>query len=210
MKKTLILMLALSSLMACSPAKEAEQEKLQAEAQVRIESEHEAFNAERMRDYNSEESLAVRKKMQVEDRFIRPKMSVRLEVLALDADIRNEEIERSFLYRRTGVELCYANALVVDEKLAGRIEIKLSIDDKGVLSLADFSSTFKDETLNTCLKTSAERWTIHRSGQLPKAKLAIALDFSAAPPPTIEEILGKPLEPSDAVDDGQGHEGHTH
>lgn len=205
MKKILIVLLAMTALVACSRPKEAEQEKLKAQAQEKMEAEREAFNALRMRNYNSEEDLAMRKKMHLQDRFINPKVITRLEVLSTAADIRSEEIERSFIYRRTSLQQCYSNALAFDESLTGRIELGLSIDDNGVLGLANFTSTFEDETLNNCLKNSSKLWTMHRSSKLPKAELSVAIDFSSAPPPTIEEILEKPLKPSD----GDEH-GHTH
>ena len=134
-------------------------------------------------------------KMRKEGRIVQPLINIQLQVLD-NHQISNEDVERSFLFRKAAITRCYSIELAMSGVFAGKASFRLKhVEDSGKPEVSEFSTDLPNE-MASCVMAATERWPVPNG-----ADFKVALEFSAIER-TVEDI--QKLVPADE------HEHHHH
>ena len=128
----------------------------------------------------SEDEIKQRKeiieKLRREDRIVAPLTHIQMQVLE-NHQISQDDVERSYLFRKSAFERCYKNALAAtDGKFSGKASFRLkNIAGAEAPELSELSTDLPKE-METCLVDSTARWPVP-SG----ADFKVQFEFSATP-----------------------------
>ncbi len=167
------------ALMGCNAQKQSAPEPTEVSQQSQINKPNDSLKL-------SEDEIKQRKeiieKLRREGRIVAPLTHIQLQVL--DAhQISQDDVERSYLFRKSAFERCYKNALAAsDGEFSGKATFRLkNVSGAEAPEVSELSTDLPKE-METCLVNSTTRWPVP-SG----ADFKVQFEFSATPR-TVDDI----------------------
>lgn len=112
-----------------------------------------------------------------------PRPHVTFQTLKTNERISSVDSDRAWIYRKSGVNRCYMDALLENADLKGTATFTLSRGDDETIRIDAYEDTLNSETFTSCMKSQCAKWRLPQGAQI-----AGTIELTSRPAPSVEEI----------------------
>lgn len=112
-----------------------------------------------------------------------PRPHVTFQTLKTNERISSVDSDRAWIYRKSGVNRCYMDALLENAELKGTASFTLSRGDDETIHIGAYEDTLNSETFTSCMKSQCAKWRLPQGAQIEGT-----VELTSRPAPSVEEI----------------------
>ena len=118
-----------------------------------------------------------------EGNILPPRPHVAFQTLKTNERISSVDSDRAWIYRKSGVNRCYMDALLENAELKGTASFTLSRGDDETIHVEAYEDTLNSETFTACMKSQCAKWRLPQG-----ARIEGTIELTSRPAPSVEEI----------------------
>ena len=137
-----------------------------------------------------------------------PRITDRVQVTSVSDNMSARDAQRSYLYGKPEIRLCYTNAYVGNNALVLDSNVRISLDGGGKVTAVVFEPAIEDQDFARCMDDAVKKFRFPRPRDEKPATIDLSMTLTSRPAMTAEEIRGLAGDTPEDEDDHHDHHHH--